>query len=555
MSIQISSLRELEPDRVQQMLDVMAQLMQERHPEVDLKRGVFHDLVLYFNSVLNAAVQENVERVFQSQSLLQIIRNPALANNDAVDRVLSNFNIVRGQGQPAAGLVTFVFLLPLQVAILEGDTYLAEGITFQPARTFTILPPFDADGTPTVPRDDGERRMIPVGDGTFAVTLPFVATTPGAAGNIRRGTQLAASRIPGNVAEAFAASDFTGGREPRTNEEYLTLLSAGLAAKTIGGRRSYEAFIRNFPVYSGLLHCSVLGCGDAEQQRDQHGLFPISGGGKVDLYLQTTGAPQLIDHNLEATYVGEGENGTIWQVAINREAAPGFYDVVRVSAVTDVTSNGYEIIDDVRGVDTAQISYVPDIAYAYEAAYSRYQTAVIRFEDSDKLSAGLTLNQSKAVYRVTTRGLPLIGDIHDTLTSRDNRPRATDLLVKAAVPCFTRISFVIKTESNETISDATITNIKKAVVAAVNNVGFSGRLHASLISTAAHKFLTGRQAIGEIDMFGRIRRPDGTYAYLRNGVALTVPNDPTRLVTGRTVIFTTDVDNVSISYEAAGFTL
>jgi hypothetical protein len=523
--------------------------MQERHPEVELTRGVFHDLVLYFNAVLNAAVKENIDRVMQSNSLLKITQNPALAEDALVEQVLSNFNLTRKAGTPATGAASFIFLLPVTTEIPDDLSYVANDIEFRPAATFTILPP------DSVTTRDTERVMIPVGDGTYTASVPFVSTTPGRNANIKRGTALLATAIPGNVGGVFATSDFVNGADPPTNEEYIKELNLGLAAKTIGGRKSYEAFIRNYPAFKNLLHCSVLGCGDVEQQRDQHSLFPVSGGGKVDIYLQTAAYAQEVDHVLEATYVGIGERGTIWQVAIPRNAAAGFYDIARVAKITDRTTNGYPVTQDLRGVDLSQISYAPDVIHIHEGVYSRYQTAIIRFEDNDTLSSGLTINQSKAMYSVTTRGLPLIGDIHDTLTSRDNRPRAADILVKAAIPCFTNISFNVRTETNEVIADSVLRQMKNAVVDAVSQVGFAGQLHSSVISNAAHQFLTGRQAIGHIDMFGKIRRPDGAYTYLRDGTLLTIPNDPTRLVTGRTTVFLVGVDNVSISYSAAGFTV
>jgi hypothetical protein len=555
MPLEISSLRELPPENVAAMTTTLAQLMQERHPEVELTRGVFHDLVLYFNAVLNAAVKENIDRILQSRSLLQIIQNPALAEAELVDNVLSNFNLSRNAGAKATGTATFVFLLPLTTTVGPGVNYTGGDAVFIPAGTYTVLPPTDNDGNPSVATKETERVMRPIGDGTYAATIPFVADAIGVAGNIRRGETFRADSIPGNISEAFAASDFTGGKEASTNEEYLALLSTGLAAATIGGRKSYEKFIKSYPAFRNILHCSVLGCGDSEQQRDQHSLFPISGGGKVDIYLQTTPQAQENDHILEATYIGVGVSGTIWQVAISRDISPGFYEVSRVAAVTDKETNGYAVIQDIRGVNLAQSAYTPDIMYDHEGAYTRYQTAIIRFEDSDKLSSGLTPNTSKAFYAVRLRGMPLIADVHDTLTSRDNRPRAADLLVKAAVPCFTKISFAIRTEMNETISDETIASIKAAVVDAVANVGFSGQLHSSVITNAAHKFLTGRQAISSIDMFGRIRRPDGTAAYVRDNTLITIPNDPTRLVTGRTTAFLVGLNDVAVSYTAAGYTI
>jgi hypothetical protein len=549
MPLEIASLRELDAEKIAATVLTLAQLMQERHPDVELTRGVFHDLVLYFNGVLNTAVRENIDRVLQSRSLWQITQNPALSEPELVDHVLSNFNVVRNPGTKATGTATFVFMLDRRTTIGATGVYnTAANATFSPAGDFIVLP------TGSVPTQTNERVMTAVGDGTYTATIPFVANTIGGASNIKRGTKFFADSIPGNVAEAFATSDFVSGKDAATNEEYLKTLELGITSATLGSRKSYEKFIRAYPAFRNLLHCSVIGCGDPEQQRDQHSIFPISGGGKIDIYLQTTPYAQEVDHTLEATYVGEGTSGTIWQVAIDRDKHPGFYEVSRVAKPLDKASNGYAVVADVRSIDLSQAAYVPDVVYVTEGVYSRYQTAIIRFEDTDTLSTGLTVNSSKAYYTVTTRGMSLIGDINDTLTSRDNRPRAADLLIKAAVPCFTKIAFEIRTENNDVVADSTITAMKSAIVSAIANVGFSGQLHSSVIATAAHKFLTGRQAIGGIDMFGRIRRPDGSTAYIRDNTLLTIPNDPTRLVTGRTTAFIVGEADISISYTSAGFT-
>lgn len=549
MPLEIASLRELSPEKIAATVLTLAQLMQERHPDVELTRGVFHDLVLYFNGVLNTAVRENIDRILQSRSLWQITQNPALSEPELVDHVLSNFNVVRNAGAKATGTATFVFMLNRRTTIGGTGIYnTAANVEFSPTGDFVILP------TGSVPTQTNERVMTAVGDGTYTATIPFVANAIGVAGNIKRGTKFFADSIPGNVAEAFATSDFVSGKDAATNEEYLKALELGITSATLSSRKSYEKFIRAYPAFKNLLHCSIIGCGDAEQQRDQHSIFPISGGGKIDIYLQTTPYAQEVDHTLEATYVGEGTQGTIWQVAIDRDKHPGFYEVSRVSKPLDKTSNGYAVVSDIRSVDLSQSAYVPDVVYVTEGVYSRYQTAIIRFEDTDTLSTNLTVNTSKAYYTVTTRGMSLIGEINDTLTSRDNRPRATDLLVKAAVPCFTKIAFEIRTENNDVVADSTIAAMKTAIVSAIANVGFSGQLHSSVIANAAHKFLTGRQAVGGIDMFGRIRRPDGSTAYVRDNTLIAIPNDPTRLVTGRTTAFIVGTDDIAISYTSAGFT-
>jgi hypothetical protein len=554
MSLQISNLAELDPAKVATMVATMAQLMQERHPEVELTRGVFHDLVLYFNGVLNAAVQENIDRILASNSLLKIVQNPALADDALADQVLANYNITRDIGTPATGFATFVFATPLTTRLPSTGLFQVNNVSFTLNDTFTIVPSKEDVVTET------DRAMVEVGDGTYVVTLPMTATTIGVDGNVKRGTTIRANFTPDNVLRVYAASDFISGRDPITNADYLKKLTNGLAAKTIGGRKSYDAFIRAQKEFENILHVSVLGCGDPEQHRDQHSLFPISGGGRVDVYIQTNHRAQEVDHNVQATFVRKTSNGTLWQIILPRDLAPGFYDVVKIlppptNAVTQETTSGsYEIVEDIRNFDLLSAPYVADIQTVPESAFTRYQTSVIRFEDTDKIGENLIPNRSTAFYTLTTRGLPLIGDIHDFLTSRDNRARGTDILVKAAIPCFTNVSFAIHVDSNDFITADTIAAMKKAVVAAIANVGFSGQLHASLIAGAAHKFLTGRQAINEIDMFGKILRPDGSATYLRDNTLLTIPTDPARMVTGRTTAFLTGVEAVEITVVTAGYT-
>ena len=571
MPIEITSLTQLSPTRVQEMVATLSQLMAERHPEVELTRGVFHDLVLYFDGLLNAAIQENIARVQQSNSLLKITQDPTLADPDIVDQVLSNFNVQRDNGTPAVGSITLIFNADVLTEIPDTVRFTAEEAetVFVPTGSFLVLPTTTTD----VLTDANQRKMIPVGDGTFAATVNVVALSIGAAGNIKRGVNLIPDNLLNNVAAAFAAADFIDGRDPATNEEYLARLATGLAAKTVGSRASYIAAVMAQPVFKNTKHLSVLGCGDAEQQRDQHSLFPISSGGKVDIYAQTNAYAQEIEHLLEATYVGPytpptnptgncdeqalvggTPTGTVWQVSIGRNAAPGFYEVTRVvdPALSGVPQANYSVLQDTRTADFLELDFVPDVLYLHESAYTRYQAAVIRFVNTDiQPSVALIPNQTKKWYAVTTTGMPLIGELQDYFAGRDTRPRAADVLVKAAVPCFTKISFEIR--KSPAVATPDIEAIQKSVSAAVASVGFSGQLHASVISNAAHKHLSSQQALGGIDMFGRIRRPDGSIAYVRDNTILKLPTDAARLVTGRTTVFLTGPQDVAVSVVSAGW--
>lgn len=548
MPLEIQSLSELDAAKVAQMQATLTQLMQERHPEVELTRGAFHDLVLYFNSVLNTAVKENIDRVLQSKSLLNITQNPVLAEPELVDAVLSNYNLTRGEGVAASGEATIILLQPETTTVSSSLRMAADGVQFSPVTIFNILPP----GEPITAL--GDVQMIDVGDGTYAANITVVAEVAGVTGNIKRGTTLVPDFAPNNTEAIYAASDFVNGAAPPTNEEYIAKLKDGLAAKTIGGRASYAALLRSPEAFPAIKHISVVGFGSPEQRRDQHSLFPISGGGRVDVYLQTYAEYQEQEQLLQATYIqdSDAELGTIWQIEVNKNVAPGFYEILRVARPDDTGATGYEILLQTQGFDFDDEDFVPDIVGREEGAYTKYQTTVIRFLDQSPRDPTLVPLQSKALYNVRFSVMPLIRQAQDFLGSRDNRSRAGDVLVRAAVPCFTSLSFTIRKDTASSMPD--LNAIRQAIVAAIANIGFSGQLHSSLISGVVHRYLTGKQALGSIDMFGRILRPDGQNAFIRDNTILKIPDDPTRLVTGNTTVFLVNEDDIAISVDMAGFT-
>jgi hypothetical protein len=542
MSLQLSKLDDVPAANVAETLGVLSGLIQEKYPEVDLRRGVFHDLVLYFNSVLNTLLQENIDRVTSANSLLQIENDPTLADTDIVDRVLSNYNLTRDVGGYSTGGVAFVLATPQTTKFVSGTALTANGITYTLRATYTVT------STAAASLDGNYRVMTPIGNGTYVVVLPATATTVGLAGNIKAGAAIQSAASLDNVLSIYSATDFTGGRDPLSNANYLQRVKAGLSAKTIGGRASYEAFLRAQPNLENLLHVSVVGAGDPEQKRDQHSVIPISGGGRVDVYVQTAAQAQRIIHDVQATFIGSSAGGTLWQINIDRELIPGYYYFAGVGAAggSDITANLYEIKNDYRVTNLYEINFTPDIQHYTESVYSRYQSGYLVFEDVDTPSAGLTPYASTKLYRLISVSMPLIREVDSALTARENRPRGTDILVKAAVPCFTRLAIDIHSFDLSDISTAVLTQMKYDIINVVQAIGFSGQLHASVIVAAVAKYLTAQQAVNMVDMFGKIRRPDGEWRYVRDNTVLKIPNDPEHMITSRTTVFLLGVDDIEI---------
>lgn len=545
MGLSVTSIDDIPQSVVDEMFAQASQMMREKHPEIQLARGPFSDLVLYFCSIFAAGHQINIDRLRRSMSLKAIGEDPALADADTVDDVLSNYGITRLDGATATGEMTIVVSADVSTVIPSGHVFIGNGVEFATTDAYVGRP-----STLSVVVDT-ERLLQPLGDGTFGFTIPVVALTQGADGNIRRGTKLVPNSTPPYFVRAFAAVDFSGGEAAETTEKLLQRLQEGIAAKSMGGSVNWVALLKAQPTFERTLAYSIRGFGDPEQMRDQHSILPISMGGRVDIYSRTNELPTAVDMSVTATLVDIVAGGSIWQFSIDASDAPGFYNVSRVALPSDAPdSPGYEVVDDIRGFDMEFGGRLPDIQTIEEAAYSRYQTAVIRFLDTTTRTVGLIIGATKT-YHASILRMPLIAELQDFCSSRLYGCRPSDTLVKAAVPCFLSVSFDVRKDATEPSPD--LAAIRNEVASTVNQIGFTGQLSASTIADAAHRHLTGRQALGRIEMFGRIRRPNGTFKQISSTSVLMIPSEPAAMVTGDTTAFILDPNDVAVSVVAAGF--
>jgi hypothetical protein len=512
-------------------------------PQVDLRRGVVHDLVLQVAAVLAAADRTDIARLRASNSLLAISANPALSDPTLVDRVLSNYFVTRQPAGLASGSVTVIMSQATPTVVASGAVFADAAVLFATTQSFAIrATAAEAVGT-------GDRALVPMPDGNFAFTIPVVALVAGSAGSIRMGTPLLPSTLPPAYVAAYAAGDFTGGVAAETNAAVLARLQAGVAAKTWGNRVNIDALVRAQATFGSLLQLSIVGFGDPELSRDRRSIFPMAHPGRCDIYAQTAASPVYTPVPVTATLTGIQTSGGVWQASIGRDSAPGFYDIAQVLRVgSSPATAGYGVLLDARGLDLTGVVSPPDIASAAEAVYSRFQTSVIQFLDTDTPTAGLTVGTSTAIYTVVCRAMPLIGSLQDFLGSRDIRPPAGDVLVKAPVPCTLLASFELRCRAGSALPDTLA--IGAAMAGAVASVGFSGRLDASTLLDAALPFLPAGCVLGGADLFGTVRRPDGTLLYLRSPDALLIPNDPSRGVTPRTTVFLLNAGDVTISLRA-----
>lgn len=546
MPIEVKALDELIAANVQQVQEELATLMNEANPSIDTRFGVLHDVLFHNEAIYAEKAAEETRRLKRSSSLLAIAEDPDLADDDTVEKTASNHRIVRKAGSQASGTMTIIVSELATVVIPSGDIWEANGIEFQTLATFT------GRTSEANVQSTNDRVLTAVGDGTYSFTISVTAVEEGASGAVTKDTAFVPQDSPLNFVQAYAAADFTGGRDEEANADLVGRALAGDAAKTLSASVHMSAALRDRSGFEDIVADSIIGFGDAEMIRDQHSIFPGSVGGRIDWYIRSQNRVQNVGATKTATLVEITESATsIWQFGVGRDELPGFFDIVSIVPKGAADATSFAVTSDVRSLDLTALDndgFLPDIAETVEGIYSRFQAAVIQFEDTDTNIDGLTVGDT-AEYAVTLRGVPLIGDIQDWAAGRPVRNRAGDALIKAPVPCFLRVSFTIELQPGQATPDTE--TIANELAELVNGYGFTGRLPASALADVVHDNLTGKSHVSAIDMLGDIRRPDGVIRRIRTTEILEVPNEPGNMVTARTVAFFLDPDDVAISVEEA----
>jgi hypothetical protein len=363
---------------------------------------------------------------------------------------------------------------------------------------------------------------------------------------LTKDTTIVPQTPPASYLTSYATSDFTGGQAAELNADLLNRLQQGIAAKCLANSATSAALLRSVPAFASFLTISILGMGAPEQLRDKHSIIPVATGGRVDWYVRTQDQLQRLLLTKTATLVAQAGDGFgIWQFALGRNDAPGFYSINNIRpAGTDPATviSGFAVTSDVRGTDLTGTGFIPDVATAVEGAYSRYQTTVIQFKDTLTPTTTVPLGTTGS-YDLEARGMPLIGDIQDHVLTPAVRHRAMDCLVKAPIPCTVQLSLTVFRANGAPVPDTA--GMVAALCAAVNAVGFTGQLYASDLQDVAHAY-TGGSSTSAIDMLGRIQYPDLTVSWVRSREVLTIPNDAALMTSPRTVQFFAAPEDVAI---------
>ena len=539
----ITSYSQITTTDIDSSLSYLQTILKEEYPSMDLTTGgVLHALNLRPNAVLQAIIDKNLDRVRNSMSLQAISENPSLVDTEAVDYLLSNYNISRSSGTGADGFVVMVMDRNMPFTLSTNTTFTANGETFITDQIYYVVTSSDQV------LNSSYKLLEQRADGSYQVSIPVSASTTGTSTNLSKDTSLSMSSSPAGFVSAYAESDFMGGRNADDISSLVTNAMNGVASRVFSNRTNIESIIKL--VVPTTTHVSVVGTGDSEMVRDRHNLFNISSGGKVDVYVATQNFPTIYATSKTATLVDRSTGE--WQFTFTKDQYPAFYRLTYIRP-TSSSSGTYQTSTDSRSYDLTGDGFISSINSRTEGAYSAYQTASIRFIDTDKNHSSLN-NGDTATYYIGVMKMNFIEDLQALFVDRDFRQPASDYLVRAPVPCIVGMTVKI----NKLTEDADIdTNaVKSSIASAVNNVGFGyGKLTFSTIAHAVQSSVSGKSTVDPdtFEFVARVYYPDGTTEVLRDDKVIELPNEPSKCTTARTTLFMTSKDFISLSVQEVDY--
>ena len=545
MSKYVINLENINSNLVESIRQTLITFLETRFPEYEFRSGTIHDLLIWPASILLANVHKEIAALPEQ---FAILGNNNLMDDgigtEILEYWLKGLGIEPEAGAPAIGSALLVFQSNKGTYISTSHQFTSNGITFTPIRNYSILP----TGSIALTQDEVALELSQSGEYYTVIELTSIEYTEKA--NISRGTELTPVIPISGLIRAAAWTEFTGGVDSDTIKNVLERLKQGITAKTYGGPAHLSTLIRKTTAFPSVSFDRALGWRNQEMTRNKSSQFQIAQGGFVDWYVRTKNETIKQAIYKTAHFLRNTTEGSLWRVEIGRDDLPGFYNIASILDKNEIKeTQSYPILSEVRGVDTtktAQYPVIPHLPNPTEGIFTAYQTAEVQFLVPEIIDD----QETTRIVKVILEGMPLIYEIQ-TWANDPQLQCYDDILIRAAVPCFTNISIRLNYKGTDTLD---IDLIKREIANVINTTQWDGQLFASKLILTINQ-LYPETNVEIVDMSGILLMPYPNQENtgldkirLTSRSVLQVPYIPEKHVSKNTVIFLTTPEQVDIVF-------
>jgi hypothetical protein len=436
------------------VISYFQEMARAEFPNVDLgEHSAFMEMFGVPHVKLLTPLLEAADRIKLTQSL----DNAELMTDEEMDELAAGHFFYRQPGEYAVGYVTISF-----------DDIPANGTIQIPAGTEVESNSglrFRATETTVLNEEDLANYYDP---DLFLYSIPvfFEAVNPGESYNVIENEITQMISALANVASVTNEVRFIGGKDRETNAELAQRIRDTAGTPNVGVVRGWRRFLTSFPNVEDVL---IAGFGHPLMKRDIVGTTPpgrfssnanpqVHWGGKIDLHIR---GERLADH-VESLVIEKDENGDL---IVPLEKHPT-HDILEITFSSprytdpDLDPSFFVVRDFVlmREEDT-------------ETLGTLYEKSWVVLKDDRLMETDIVIVR----YRYNA----LFEDINNALYLEDNRPPASDVLLKQARRKYIHSAMVIKLETVVGIKERDRSIIRQRLFNYIDSLPMGGEVQFS----------------------------------------------------------------------------
>lgn len=542
MAFNLENLDSLPEDQVLKNSEILAQLIKNKNPELEVNKGVIRDIIIQLGSILITSLDLEIEKIKKSIFIKNILEDPANADPKLVDALASNFGIQRKKGKKAKGKIQLIFSAKTPLVIPINSVYFINGNKYLTTNTFVIK-----NNNSFINENDVVFEEI--GTNKYRAIIEVIAQDNGEEFNTIHGTPAIPQIKPLNFIEAYVYNDIYGGVSEESNENLIKRIILSSSSPSWSHKKSIQSLLfREFP--DDLKAVSVIGYGDPGMLRDQNITWPGPNGGKIDVYVKTDNYYRTIVADLNATLINKIGAIGVWQTIIDKTKAPGFYFIKNIKRKTNISGPSSSITSEILNIDLSTDSnydFIPEINNPIYGVFSPFQVAVVQFQDPGLDVSTMSIGTVKE-YTFEMMVMPEIDKIQKFASSNEFRPVSYDVLIKAPIPLEIFASFTLQIKKGTQAPNTD--KIKISVANEINKINFSNRVPASKIIDGVNSLnLSNVLGVTSTVIQGKLLKPTKQIWINSSAQELVVPEEPELMITKNTIAILCSPSNININVQ------